>query len=79
MPAPVSQASSSESDMRSFIRAVSAVSRLLGVIGALLLLAAIFAVSHMVFVRYVLVQSTVWQTEYPAYAIFVARVPVLKG
>ena len=58
--------------MRSFIRAVSAVSRLLGVIGALLLLAAIFAVSHMVFVRYVLVQSTVWQTEFTIFAIVAA-------
>ena len=58
--------------MRGFIAVVSAVSRGVGVIAALLLLTAVLSVSHMVFVRYVLNQSTVWQTEYTAYAIVAA-------
>lgn len=58
--------------MRSFIAAVSAVSRFLGLIAGILLVTAILSVTHMVFVRYVLVQSTVWQTEYTIYAIVAA-------
>jgi TRAP-type C4-dicarboxylate transport system permease small subunit len=58
--------------MRSFIAAVSAVSRLLALIAGVLLVSAILSVTHMVFVRYVLVQSTVWQTEYTIYSIVAA-------
>ncbi len=58
--------------MRAFVDAVSFVSRALGVIGALLLLSAVLSVSHMVFVRYALGHSTVWQTEYTAYAVVAA-------
>ena len=58
--------------MRAYISAISAVSRVLGIVAALFLLSAVFSVSHMVFVRYVLNQSTVWQTEYTTYAIVAA-------
>ncbi|UIJ73956.1 TRAP transporter small permease subunit [Aurantimonas sp. HBX-1] len=58
--------------MRSFIAGVSAVSRFLGLIAGILLVTAILSVTQMVFVRYVLVQSTVWQTEYTIYAIVAA-------
>ena len=58
--------------MRVFITAVSAISRVLGVLAAALLFSAVLSVSHMVFVRYVLGWSTVWQTEYTAYAIVAA-------
>lgn len=58
--------------MRAFVDAVSFVSRVLGVIAALLLLSAVLSVTHMVFVRYALNQSTVWQTEYTAYAVVAA-------
>ncbi|MER0236886.1 TRAP transporter small permease [Fulvimarina sp. MAC8] len=55
--------------MRAFISGVSAISRVLGVIAGLLLFSAVLSVTHMVFVRYVLNASTVWQTEYTIYAI----------
>ncbi|EAU39732.1 hypothetical protein FP2506_13394 [Fulvimarina pelagi HTCC2506] len=55
--------------MRAFIAGVSAISRVLGVIAGLLLFSAVLSVTHMVFVRYVLNASTVWQTEYTIYAV----------
>lgn len=58
--------------MRVVIDAVSFVSKVLGVIAALLLLAAVLSVTHMVFVRYALGQSTVWQTEFTAYSVVAA-------
>ena len=58
--------------MRAFVKVVSAVSNALGVLAALLLFSAVLSVSHMVFVRYALGHSTVWQTEYTAYAIVAA-------
>lgn len=58
--------------MRSFIRVISAISSVLGVLAAALLFSAVLSVSHMVFVRYALGWSTVWQTEYTAYAIVAA-------
>ncbi|MCQ0989103.1 TRAP transporter small permease subunit [Jiella marina] len=58
--------------MRLYIAAVSAISRGLGVFAAILLFSAVLSVCHMVFVRYVLNQSTIWQTEYTAYAIVAA-------
>ncbi|MEN3793622.1 TRAP transporter small permease [Fulvimarina sp. MAC3] len=58
--------------MRAFIAASSAISKILGFLAALLLASAILSVAHMVFVRYFLGQSTVWQTEYTIYAIVCA-------
>ena len=58
--------------MRAFIAAISAVSCALAVLAVLALASAVLSVSEMVFVRYVLVRSTVWQTEYTTYAIVAA-------
>ena len=58
--------------MRAFITAVSTVSRVLGFLAGLLLASAVLSICEMVFVRYVLGQSTVWQTEYTTYAIVAA-------
>jgi TRAP-type C4-dicarboxylate transport system permease small subunit len=58
--------------MRGFVAVVSLVSRIAGVVAGVLLFTAVLSVSHMVFVRYVLGQSTVWQTEYTTYAIVAA-------
>lgn len=58
--------------MRGFVAVVSFVSRVAGVVAALLLLSAVLSVSHMVFMRYVLRESTIWQTEYTSYAIVAA-------
>lgn len=58
--------------MRGFVAVVSLVSRITGVVAGVLLFTAVLSVSQMVFVRYVLGQSTVWQTEYTTYAIVAA-------
>jgi TRAP-type C4-dicarboxylate transport system permease small subunit len=58
--------------MQAYIRAVSAVSRALGIFSMLLMASAVLVVSQMIFVRYVLKGSTVWQTEYVIYAIIAA-------
>ncbi|MBO0902348.1 TRAP transporter small permease subunit [Jiella sonneratiae] len=58
--------------MRLYISAITAVSRAVGVLAGIMLLSAVLSVSHMVFVRYALGWSTVWQTEYTAYAIVAA-------
>ncbi|RFC64552.1 TRAP transporter small permease [Fulvimarina endophytica] len=58
--------------MRGFIAVSSAISKALGFVSALLLASAVLSVAHMVFVRYFLGQSTVWQTEYTIYAIVCA-------
>lgn len=55
--------------MDSFIKAVTAVSRALGVVAALLIAVSVLVVCHMVFVRYVLGHVTIWQTEFVTYAI----------
>ncbi|MGX1098828.1 TRAP transporter small permease subunit [Amorphus sp. MBR-141] len=58
--------------MRGLVAVVSWLSRVAGVVAGVLLFTAVLSVSHMVFVRYVLGHSTVWQTEYTTYAIVAA-------
>jgi len=48
---------------------VAMLSRLFGVLAIVLLLASVLVVSYMVFVRYVLNESTIWQTEFVTYSI----------
>ena len=48
--------------MRGFVAVVSLVSRIAGVVAGVLLFTAVLSFSHMVFVRYVLCQSTFWPT-----------------
>lgn len=48
------------------------VSRITGIAAAAMILVATLVVCHMVFVRYVLNQSTVWQTELAAYLLIAA-------
>ena len=55
-----------------FIRAVSAASRLGAWLAMGLLAAAVAIVCQMVFIRYVLNGSTVWQTEFVIYAVTTA-------
>lgn len=55
--------------MDAFINAIKTLSRLFGVIAVLLLTAGMLVVCQQVFMRYVLNQSTVWQTEFVTYAI----------
>ena len=55
-----------------FARAVRLVSQLCGYIAAGLVALAVVVVCHMVFVRYVLNQSTIWQTDLITYCITAA-------
>jgi TRAP-type C4-dicarboxylate transport system permease small subunit len=50
-----------------YIRAVHALSRACGVAAAMMILASVFIVCQLVFMRYVLNASTVWQTEVVTY------------
>lgn len=58
--------------MNLFVRIVHAASRLFGMLAALCLLAASFVVCEMVFVRYVLKVSTIWQTEFVMFSVVAA-------
>ncbi len=58
--------------MDAVIRAVHWLSRACGVFAALCLIAACLVVSQMVFMRYILNASTIWQTEFVTYAIVAA-------
>jgi TRAP-type C4-dicarboxylate transport system permease small subunit len=58
--------------MDAFIRGVTLLSRLCGVFAALLIAAAVVIVCQMVFVRYVLNQNTIWQTDFITYSLIAA-------
>ncbi|MBC01144.1 MAG: hypothetical protein CML67_16560 [Rhodobacteraceae bacterium] len=58
--------------MSLYISAVSAMSRVLGVVAMVLTGAAAVVVCHMVFIRYFLNGSTIWQTEFVTYALVAA-------
>lgn len=55
--------------MERFARAVAALSRACGVIGIALILVALFVICHMIFVRFVLGLSSIWQTEFVIFAL----------
>jgi TRAP-type C4-dicarboxylate transport system permease small subunit len=58
--------------MDSFIRIVTRLSQLCGVIAGALISAGVLVVCHMVFVRYVLNQNTIWQTDFVTYSLVAA-------
>ncbi|MBS0337230.1 MAG: TRAP transporter small permease subunit [Proteobacteria bacterium] len=58
--------------MDRFVRAVRAVSRACGVVAAGLIGLGVLVVCHMVFVRYVLNQNTIWQTDFVTYSLVAA-------
>ena len=55
-----------------FARVVRRLSRLCGYVAAGLVTLAVVVVCHMVFVRYVLNQSTIWQTDFITYCLIAA-------
>lgn len=55
--------------MTQFIRAVGWLSRLFGLIAAVLLVAAVLVVNQLVFVRYVLGESAIWQHEFVTFSL----------
>jgi TRAP-type C4-dicarboxylate transport system permease small subunit len=52
-----------------FIRAVRRLSYAFGIVSVLMLLAAVFAVTHLVVVRYILNDSAIWQHEFVTYSL----------
>ena len=58
--------------MDRFIRFVTFISRLSGLIAACLITAGVFVVCHMVFMRYVLNDNTIWQTDFVTYSLVAA-------
>ena len=58
--------------MNAFVRIVSTSSRVGGVVAIILIAVAALIVSQMVFIRYVLNGSTIWQTEFVTYALVAA-------
>ena len=58
--------------MSHYVRIVSALSWAAGMFAVGLLLSSVLVVCHMVFVRYVLGHSTIWQTDYAIYSVVAA-------
>ncbi len=58
--------------MESFTRAVRSLSHLCGIIAAALIGAGVVVVCQMVFVRYVLNENTIWQTDFVTYCLIAA-------
>jgi len=55
-----------------FIRFVTVISRLSGLVAACLIAAGVVVVCHMVFVRYALNENTIWQTDFVTYSLVAA-------
>ncbi len=58
--------------MTAFINLVTRLSRLCGVVAALMVLVSVIVVCQMVWVRYVLEGSSIWQTEFVTYILIAA-------
>jgi TRAP-type C4-dicarboxylate transport system permease small subunit len=58
--------------MRQFVRAVALISQLCGIVAGMLIGLGVLVVCHMVFVRYVLNQNTIWQTDFVTYSLIAA-------
>ncbi len=58
--------------MDRFVRVVRSISQLCGFFAAGLIALGVLVVCHMVFVRYVLNQNTIWQTDFVTYSLIAA-------
>ncbi len=58
--------------MDAFVRAVTRISQLCGIVAAALIAAGVIVVCEMVFVRYVLNHNTIWQTDFTTYSLVAA-------
>ncbi|MCW5729610.1 MAG: TRAP transporter small permease [Alphaproteobacteria bacterium] len=58
--------------MQHYVRIVHLLSRLCGIVAVLLILLSILIVCQMIFVRAVLGQSAIWQTEFVTFALIAA-------
>ncbi|MDH5518257.1 MAG: TRAP transporter small permease [Gammaproteobacteria bacterium] len=55
--------------MKNYIQFVTNISKLCGIIAALMILISVLVVCQMVWVRYVLESSSIWQTEFVTYLL----------
>ncbi|HZT61886.1 MAG TPA: TRAP transporter small permease [Burkholderiales bacterium] len=55
--------------MQAYVRVIRSISQLCGFVAAGLIAAGVLVVCHMVFVRYVLNQNTIWQTDFTTYCL----------
>lgn len=58
--------------MDNFIRAVRTISQACGIFAAALIAASVVVVCQMVFIRYVLNDNTIWQTDFVTYSLIAA-------
>lgn len=58
--------------MERYVRAVTLLSQVCGIVAAALIAAGVLIVCEMVFVRYVLNESTIWQTDFTTYSLVAA-------
>lgn len=63
MHAPSAPATTNRRNLSLFLRTVDAISAAAGVVAAMMLLAAVLLTCQMIWVRFVLNDSTIWQTE----------------
>lgn len=82
---PEQSRSKAESCQHLFIRGVEALSRVCGVLSALMILVSVMITCQMIWMRFVLNESTIWQTEAVTYLMISATliglpyVQLLKG
>jgi TRAP-type C4-dicarboxylate transport system permease small subunit len=55
--------------MDRYVRTITLISQLMGFVAAGLIASGVLVICQMVFVRYALGQSTIWQTDYTIYAL----------
>ena len=58
--------------MDKFVRGITLLSQMCGVFAAALIAASVVIVCQMVFVRYVLNENTIWQTDFVTFSIVAA-------
>lgn len=58
--------------MKKYIEFVTATSKLCGIVAALMILLSVLVVCQMVWIRYVLEESSIWQTEFVTYLLISA-------
>lgn len=58
--------------MKKYVQFISGLSKLCGIAAASMIVVSVMVVVQMVWMRYVLVQSTVWQTEFVTYLLIAA-------
>jgi TRAP-type C4-dicarboxylate transport system permease small subunit len=58
--------------MQAYVRVVRTISQLCGFVAAGLIAIGVLVVCHMVFVRYVLNENTIWQTDFTTYCLIAA-------